>query len=87
MVVSEPLHHRELDLVVGPRETRFRPGGPIARSDARFMMLGGEPMDGLRIHVVELRVVVLGSIEQAKANWKAARFNTVPGDNEFIPPS
>jgi len=24
-------------------------------------------------------------IEQAKADWKMARFDTVPGDTEFIP--
>ncbi|GJD51194.1 hypothetical protein OPKNFCMD_3946 [Methylobacterium crusticola] len=66
----------------------FRPGDRItvrAREAARFMVLGGEPMDGPR-HVwwnfVSSRPE---RIEQAKADWKAARFDSVPGETEFIP--
>jgi redox-sensitive bicupin YhaK (pirin superfamily) len=75
--------------VFGPGQLLvFRPGDRITirgRSDARFMMLGGEPMDGPRIiwwNFVSLR---RDRIEQAKADWKAARFDSVPGDSEFIP--
>jgi redox-sensitive bicupin YhaK (pirin superfamily) len=66
----------------------FRPGDRItirARTDARFMMLGGEPMDGPRIIWWNFVSSRLDRIEQAKADWKAARFDSVPGDHEFIP--
>ena len=66
----------------------FHPGDRItirARSDARFMMLGGEPMDGPRIIWWNFVSSRKDRIEQAKADWKAARFDTVPGDPEFIP--
>jgi len=66
----------------------FRPGDRItvrATQAARFMILGGEPMDGPR-HIwwnfVSSRPE---RIEQAKAEWKAGRFDTVPGETEFIP--
>ena len=49
------------------------------------MLLGGEPMDGPR-HVwwnfVSSRKE---RIEQAKDDWKKARFAAVPGETEFIP--
>ncbi|MGY2046679.1 pirin family protein [Methylobacterium sp. JK268] len=67
----------------------FRPGDRItvrAQETARFMVLGGEPMDGPR-HIwwnfVSSRPE---RIEQAKAEWKAGRFDTVPGDAEDIIP-
>ncbi len=76
------------DTFAGGQLLVFRPGDRItirARSDARFLALGGEPMDGPR-HVwwnfVSSRKE---RIEQAKADWKQARFDTVPGDTEFIP--
>lgn len=66
----------------------FRPGDRItvrAVEAARFMWLGGDPMDGPR-HIwwnfVSSRPE---RIEQAKADWKAARFDSVPGETEFIP--
>lgn len=67
----------------------LRPGDRIsimALSNARLMLIGGEPMDGPRhiwwnfVHSSKER------IDQAKAEWKAGRFDTVPGDaEEFIP--
>jgi len=67
----------------------FRPGDRItirARSDARFMLLGGEPMDGPRYIWWNFVSSRQDRIEQAKADWKASRFDTVPGDEtEFIP--
>jgi redox-sensitive bicupin YhaK (pirin superfamily) len=66
----------------------FRPGDRItirARSDARLMMLGGEPMDGRRFIWWNFVSSRKDRIEQAKADWKAARFDSVPGDSEFIP--
>jgi redox-sensitive bicupin YhaK (pirin superfamily) len=67
----------------------LRPGDPIsvtAASEARVILLGGAAMDGPR-HVwwnfVSSRKE---RIEQAKADWKLRRFDTVPGDeSEFIP--
>ncbi len=66
----------------------FRPGDAMtlrATADTRVLLLGGEPMDGPRhlwwnfVHSSKDR------IEAAKADWKAGRFASVPGDNEFIP--
>lgn len=67
----------------------LRPGDRIsilALSQARLMLIGGEPMDGPRhiwwnfVHSSQER------IDQAKMEWKAGRFDTVPGDvEEFIP--
>ena len=66
----------------------FRPGDRIAvrgAPDARFMLLGGDPMDGPR-HIWWNFVSSRSErIEQAKADWKAARFDSVPGETEFIP--
>ena len=49
------------------------------------MMLGGAPLDGPR-HI-EWNFVSHSQdrIEQAKADWAAGRFPTVPGETEFIP--
>jgi redox-sensitive bicupin YhaK (pirin superfamily) len=66
----------------------FRPGDRItitAKSDARFMMLGGEPMDGPRFIWWNFVSSRKERIEQAKADWKQARFDSVPGDPELIP--
>ena len=75
--------------VFGPAQLLvFRPGDRItirARTDARFMMLGGEPMDGPRYIWWNFVSSRMDRIEQAKADWKAARFDSVPGDAEFIP--
>jgi redox-sensitive bicupin YhaK (pirin superfamily) len=75
--------------VFGPGQLLvFRPGDRItigANTDARFMMLGGEPMDGPRIIWWNFVSSRMDRIEQAKADWRAARFDSVPGDSEFIP--
>jgi redox-sensitive bicupin YhaK (pirin superfamily) len=66
----------------------FRPADRIsvkAKSDARFMMLGGEPMDGPRFIWWNFVSSRKDRIDQAKADWKHARFDSVPGDFEFIP--
>lgn len=66
----------------------FRPGDRItvrAKTNARFMALGGQALDGPR-HIwwnfVSSRA---DRIEQAKADWAMGRFDAVPGDTEFIP--
>jgi redox-sensitive bicupin YhaK (pirin superfamily) len=67
----------------------FRPGDAItvvAVSDARLVLLGGAAMDGPRHIWWNFVSSRKERIEQAKADWKAARFDTVPGDDkEFIP--
>ena len=66
----------------------FKPGDRItirAKTQARFMMLGGEPMDGPRYIWWNFVSSRKDRIEQAKADWKAARFDAVPGETEFIP--
>jgi redox-sensitive bicupin YhaK (pirin superfamily) len=68
----------------------LRPGAITIRNveneSTRIVLVGGETMDGPR-HIwwnfVSSRPE---RIEQAKADWKAGRFDTVPGDaEEFIP--
>jgi redox-sensitive bicupin YhaK (pirin superfamily) len=57
-----------------------------AREAARLVLLGGEPMDGPRHLWWNFVSSSQERIEQAKADWKAGRFGTVPGDDkEFIP--
>jgi redox-sensitive bicupin YhaK (pirin superfamily) len=67
----------------------FRPGDAItlvARSHARLMLLGGEPMDGPRHIWWNFVSSSRERIEAAKEDWKNARFAIVPGDEkDFIP--
>ncbi len=67
----------------------FRPGDRIsilALSQARLMLLGGEPMDGPRHIWWNFVSSSKDRIDSAKADWKAKRFASVPGDAaEFIP--
>jgi len=67
----------------------LRPGDAItvtAVDDARLVLLGGAAMDGPRHIWWNFVSSRKERIEQAKADWKAARFDTVPGDEqEFIP--
>jgi redox-sensitive bicupin YhaK (pirin superfamily) len=67
----------------------FRPGDAItlkAVTDARIVLVGGAAMDGPRHIWWNFVSSRKDRIEQAKADWKAGRFDTVPGDDkEFIP--
>ncbi|MEX2494818.1 MAG: pirin-like C-terminal cupin domain-containing protein, partial [Woeseia sp.] len=69
----------------------LRPGdsvtvGNAGPAPARFMLVGGETMDGPRHIWWNFVSSRRERIEQAKAEWKAGRFDTVPGDaEEFIP--
>ena len=49
---------------------------------ARLVLVGGETMDGPRHIWWNFVSSRLDRIEQAKAHWKAGRFDTVPGDTE-----
>lgn len=67
----------------------FRPGDRIsilATSQSRVMVLGGEPMDGPRHIWWNFVSSSKDRIAAAKADWRARRFEAVPGDDqEFIP--
>ncbi len=67
----------------------LRPGDRItvsAATAARFLLLGGAPMDGPRYIWWNFVSSRKERIEQAKAEWKSGRFDSVPGDaEEFIP--
>ncbi len=67
----------------------LRPGEAMAMraiTPARLMLLGGAPMDGPRHVWWNFVSSSRERIEQAKSDWQARRFPTVPGDAiEFIP--
>lgn len=67
----------------------FRPGDRIsilALSNARLMLLGGEPMDGPRHIWWNFVSSSKDRIDAAKEDWRQRRFALVPGDEkEFIP--
>ncbi|MDQ0467350.1 pirin family protein [Labrys wisconsinensis] len=66
----------------------LRPGDRLtvtAVTSARFAVLGGATMDGPRHIWWNFVSSSQERIEQAKADWKLGRFDTVPGDPEFIP--
>jgi redox-sensitive bicupin YhaK (pirin superfamily) len=68
----------------------FKPGKEITlgapkSSNARVMLLGGEPLDGKRHIFWNFVSSSKERIEQAKEDWKAGRFKPVPDETEFIP--
>jgi redox-sensitive bicupin YhaK (pirin superfamily) len=66
----------------------FRPGDRItvtAATPARVAVVGGAAMDGPRHIWWNFVSSRKERIEQAKADWKAGRFEAVPGEAEFIP--
>jgi redox-sensitive bicupin YhaK (pirin superfamily) len=77
------------DRFTGPKLLVFRPGDTItvkAVNDARIAILGGAALDGPRHIWWNFVSSRKDRIEQAKEDWKAARFDIVPGDEkEFIP--
>ena len=56
-----------------------------ASAAACVMICGGDPLDGERHLYWNFVSSSRERIERAKADWKAMRFGTVPGDAEFIP--
>jgi redox-sensitive bicupin YhaK (pirin superfamily) len=67
----------------------FKPGDRIsilAESNARLMLLGGEPMDGPRHIWWNFVSSSQDRIDAAKNDWRQGRFDIVPGDeSDFIP--
>lgn len=60
---------------------------PLLRAvtDARVMLVGGEPLDGPRFMWWNFVSSSRERIEQAKADWLGGRLGAVPGETEFIP--
>lgn len=56
-----------------------------ADSPARFVVFGGEALDGPRRLWWNFVASDQALIEQAKEAWAEGRFDPVPGENEFIP--
>lgn len=77
------------DKFEAPQLLVFRPGDRItvkAIRPSRLMFLGGSALEGPRYLWWNFVSSRKERIEQAKADWKLARFDTVPGDEkEFIP--
>ncbi len=77
------------DLFEGSQLLVLRAGDPItivATKVSRIMLLGGEPMDGPRHIWWNFVSSSKERIEQARQDWRQARFDIVPGDaEEFIP--
>ncbi len=76
------------DRFVPGRLLVFSPGDAItitAVENARFVLLGGEPMDGPRHIWWNFVSSSKDRIEQAKKDWRDGRFEAVPGETEFIP--
>lgn len=69
-------------LVLKPKETIT----VVAHaSQARFMLLGGAPMDGERHIWWNFVSSSRERIEQAKEDWRGGRFGKVIGETDFIP--
>jgi redox-sensitive bicupin YhaK (pirin superfamily) len=56
-----------------------------AAEPARVLLFGGAPLDGPRHMWWNFVSSRRERIEQAKADWKAGRFPSIPGETEFIP--
>jgi redox-sensitive bicupin YhaK (pirin superfamily) len=56
-----------------------------ASSGTRFMLHGGDPIDGERHIWWNFVSSSKERIEHAKDDWKSGRFGTIDGDDEFIP--
>src|SRR2546423_472622 len=56
-----------------------------ATSDARVLLLAGEPLDGERFLWWNFVSSRRSRIADAAADWKAGRVGAVPGETEFIP--
>ena len=77
------------DRFAGGQLLVLKPGDPLmltAASEARVILLGGATLDGPRHIWWNFVSSRKDRIEQAKADWKEGRFDSVPGDaKEFIP--
>jgi len=76
-------------LAVAPGQIAVLPSGRDvvvrAPTAARAIIFGGAPLDGERHLWWNFVSSSRARIEQAKADWRAARFGQIPGETEFIP--
>ncbi|MCE3261483.1 MAG: hypothetical protein K0R43_562 [Pseudoduganella sp.] len=56
-----------------------------AQTDAQFVIIGGEPLDGHRYLFWNFVSSSKERLLQAADDWEAQRFAKVPGETEFIP--
>ncbi|MGZ3238713.1 MAG: pirin family protein [Burkholderiaceae bacterium] len=56
-----------------------------AKTDARFVLIGGEPLDGHRFMWWNFVSSSKERITQAANDWEMFRFPNVPGETEWIP--
>ncbi len=81
-VAGDEIVHEAGRLVV------FKPAAEIVlKSDAgaRVMLVGGEPLPEARHVYWNFVSSSVERIEQAKADWRAQRFDAIVGESEFIP--
>jgi redox-sensitive bicupin YhaK (pirin superfamily) len=57
----------------------------VACEDSRLLLCGGAPLDGPRHVWWNFVSTSRERIERAQADWKAQRFERVPGETEWIP--
>ncbi|OON63324.1 hypothetical protein B0920_08000 [Massilia sp. KIM] len=77
---GEPVGHNTMAMV--------EPGAAVRVSSAegaRFVVIGGEPLDGRRFIFWNFVSTSRERIEQAARDWEAERFVAVPNDSERIP--
>jgi hypothetical protein len=88
LVVDGALRWGQLDIAAGQMAVQAGSSSPAlhATRDSRLILFGGAPLDGERHLWWNFVASSRARIEQAKADWMAQRFGTVPGDDEeFIP--
>ena len=57
----------------------------VAPQGARYVVIGGEPLDGRRTVWWNFVSSSKERIERAKADWQAQRMGQIPGEHEWIP--
>ena len=57
----------------------------VAPEGARYVVIGGEPLDGHRTVWWNFVSSSKERIERAKADWREQRFARIPGEHEWIP--
>jgi redox-sensitive bicupin YhaK (pirin superfamily) len=80
IVDGEPLGADTLGVLQGASAVQI--SAPAA---ARYLIIGGEPLDGARTIWWNFVASSDERIEAAKERWREQRFGKVPGDEEFIP--
>ncbi|WP_158886223.1 pirin family protein [Rhodanobacter sp. L36] len=88
LVIEGALRWGDLDIAATQMAVQTGPTAPSLHAvvDSRLILFGGAPLDGERHLWWNFVAPSRERIEQAKADWQAQRFGTVPGDDqEFIP--